>query len=69
MDIEKVTTKERVRDIRRIRESAREESCRTASSVVGKSAVSELRELLSLYDERMYFLISELYDLGTGGFY
>ena len=69
MDIEKFITKDRIDNIRRVREATREHGCFAASSVIGKGAVAELKNLLSLYDEGLYILMSELYDHEIGGFY
>lgn len=67
--IENIVTEERLGNIRLAREIKRETGYRAARSVIGVDAVSKLKELLSFYDERMYFWLSELYDPEIGGFY
>lgn len=69
MDIKGIITSERIAEIRSARKLNRDHSYSAACSVIGINAVSELDNLLSLYDESIYILFSELYDHGIGGFY
>ena len=69
MDTGIIITEERIKAVRSARELNREQSYMAARSVIGKGAACGLEKLLSLYDERIYILISELYDHEIGGFY
>ena len=55
--------------IRIQREKFREEKFLLAEERIGKEATDALRELYSLYDERLYEWMASLWDKDVGGFY
>ena len=51
------------------RNSQRDEGFVKVEEELGKDAADALRMVYSLYDERLYYLIANLYDPAVGGFY
>jgi hypothetical protein len=51
------------------REKQTERILNVALPVVGMKAIEKVRELLSVYDERIYLWLAGLYDKNIGGFY
>ena len=49
--------------------NAREEKFAIVENTLGKAARKALEELYSLFDERVYLWVAELYDPCEGGFY
>jgi hypothetical protein len=51
------------------REKQTERLLNVALPVVGMKSIEKIRELLSIYDERIYIWLAGLYDKNIGGFY
>ncbi len=64
-----ILTKERLDLCRASREKMRGEYFKGAIPKIGKEAVSELENYYSLYDEKLYILLADLWDQNVGGFY
>ncbi len=62
-------SKERLKNLREKREDLRKEAYRDALPIIGKEAVDEMKDLMSLFDERIYIWLAGLYDKETGAFY
>ncbi len=68
-DFEKLITPKRLEICRDDREATRERYFKEAEKTLGKEAVCELRNLYSIYDERMYIWLAGLWQPEIGGFY
>ncbi len=62
-------SKERLEKLRQKREELREEYYEKALPIIGKEALMDLRDIMSLFDEGIYIWLSSLYDKETGAFY
>lgn len=64
-----VVSEERLEACRKAREKMREEHLAKAAEELGADAADALRELLSLYDEKLYIWLAGLWQPEIGGFY
>ena len=64
-----IITEERLAALRTERERSREESFKELVPVMGEEAVEEIRQLYSMFTERMLIWLAGLWDPKTGGFY
>ena len=64
-----LVTKERLDAIRKIRAEKHNEYFEYATGVIGKEASDALRDLYSIYDEKIYLWLAGLWDPEIGAFY
>lgn len=64
-----VISEERLNACRKAREKMREEHLARAAAELGADSADALRELLSLYDEKLYIWLAGLWQPEIGGFY
>jgi hypothetical protein len=64
-----ILTNERLNFVREKRKEAREVGFVVANDLIGEAAVSELKKLYDVYDEKIYIWLAGLWDKEIGAFY
>ena len=66
---EQILTKERLDYVRECRRAARDAACAEVKESVGEAALSEIRRLYDIFDEKIYIWLAGLWDREEGAFY
>ena len=66
---EEILTRERLEYVRACRNSIRETAFAEIKDKIGDTAISEMRKLYDIFDEKIYIWLAGLWDRETGAFY